>query len=151
MSLVPPTVPVLPQVPVLTHDAVEVSGSLDASPHRVSLDPMPDLAPMIHRQRLVMEGYCDAPITAEAIKAFLSELSTTIDMVALMEPATHSSPLYGWAGWIHWETSGAHFYAWDRPVLFWSVDVYACKPFSALDAVDLAARHFGSDPVWKEF
>ena len=112
---------------------------------------MPDLAPMIHRQRLVIEGYCEEPITAEAIKAFLSELSDTIDMVSLMEPTTHQSPLYGWAGWIHWETSGAHFYAWDQPLLFFSVDVYACKPFSAQAAVDLAARHFGSEPVWKEF
>ena len=144
MNLLSPTISPI-------HPAVAVSGALDAAPHRVSLDPMPDLAPMIHRQRLVMEGYCDAPISAEAITAFLSELSTTIDMVALMEPVTHSSPQYGWAGWIHWETSGAHFYAWDQPLLFFSVDVYACKPFSALDAVDLAARHFGSEPVWKEF
>lgn len=119
---------------------------------RVSpVEPMPDLAPMIHRQRLVIEGYCDAPISAEAISAFLTELSDTIGMVTLVEPVTHKSPLYGWAGWIHWETSGAHFYAWDQPLLFFSVDVYACKPFEARDAVDLAARHFGGAPVWKEF
>ncbi len=124
---------------------------LAAVPPQTSPHPMPDLAPVIHRQRLVIEGYCDAPISAQAIKDFLSELSGTIDMVALMEPVTHSSPLYGWAGWIHWETSGAHFYAWDQPVLFYSVDVYACKPFDARDAVALAARHFGSEPVWKEF
>ncbi|MFC5381770.1 S-adenosylmethionine decarboxylase [Aquipuribacter nitratireducens] len=114
-------------------------------------EPMPDLAPMIHRQRLVIEGYCDAPISAEAISAFLTELSDTIGMVTLVEPVTHKSPLYGWAGWIHWETSGAHFYAWDQPLLFFSVDVYACKPFQARDAVALAARHFGGAPVWKEF
>ena len=29
----------------------------------------------------------------------------------------------GWAGWIHWETSGAHFYAWDTPRPFFSVDI----------------------------
>ena len=132
-------------------EPVRVSGAVGAQPRRVSVMPMPDLAPMIHRQRLVIEGYCDAPISAEAIKAFLSELSTTIDMVQLMEPVTHSSPMYGWAGWIHWETSGAHFYAWDTPLLFFSVDVYACKPFDAEDAVALAARHFGGAPVWKEF
>ena len=124
-----------------------LTGSLEPRPSTA----MPDLAPMIHRQRLVIEGYCRRPITAEAITTFLSELSETIDMVALMEPVTHASPLYGWAGWIHWETSGAHFYAWDRPVLFFSVDVYACKPFDARDAVALAARHFDSEPVWKEF
>ncbi|MGJ7440954.1 S-adenosylmethionine decarboxylase [Aquipuribacter sp. MA13-6] len=130
---------------LVPHQDLQIDG-----PHRQHA-PMPDLAPMIHRQRLVIEGYCDAPISAEAIRSFLSELSDTIGMVSLMEPMTHQSPLYGWAGWIHWETSGAHFYAWDSPLLFFSVDVYACKPFQARDAVDLAARHFGSTPVWKEF
>jgi hypothetical protein len=29
-----------------------------------------------------------------------------------------------------WETSGAHFYGWDEPRLFFSADIYTCKPFS---------------------
>jgi S-adenosylmethionine decarboxylase len=111
-----------------------------------------DLAPEIHRQRLVVEGTCPEPIDAEAIKRYLSELSGAIDMVALTEPVTHQSPKYGWAGWIHWETSGAHFYAWDEPRLFFSVDVYACKPFTAESVLELTRRHFGSrDLVHKEF
>jgi len=111
-----------------------------------------DLAPEICRQRLVVEGLCSAPIDAAAITAYLSTLSKTIEMVALMEPVTHQSPLYGWAGWIHWETSGAHFYAWDVPRLFFSVDVYACKPFSAAAVVDLTRDWFAAtDVVFKEF
>lgn len=108
---------------------------------------MQDLAPTIHRQRLVIEGLCAAPITADAICAYLRELSGCIDMVALMEPVTHRSPLYGWAGWIHWETSGAHFYAWDAPEPFFSVDVYACKPFRAADAVELTRATFGATTI----
>ncbi len=92
---------------------------------------MQDLAPEIYRQRMVVEGLVTRPIDAESIKGYLSQLSKAIDMVELIEPVTHQSPLYGWAGWIHWETSGAHFYAWDQPRLFFSVDVYACKPFSS--------------------
>ena len=99
---------------------------------------MHDLAPEICRQRLVVEGLCTESISAETISAFLTQLSKTIDMVALNEPVTHSSPMYGWAGWIHWETSGAHFYAWDVPRLFFSIDVYACKPFNEADVVELA-------------
>ncbi|HRA51225.1 S-adenosylmethionine decarboxylase [Actinotalea sp.] len=111
-----------------------------------------DLAPEIHRQRLVVEGTCREPIDAASITAYLSELSKAIDMVALIEPVTHQSPLYGWAGWIHWETSGAHFYAWDVPRLFFSVDVYACKPFAAQTVVDLTREWFDShDVVYKEF
>ncbi len=108
---------------------------------------MPDLAPEIHRQRLVVEGLCRAPIDDVSIRQYLRLLSDTIEMITLTEPVTHKSPLYGWAGWIHWETSGAHFYAWETPRLFFSVDVYACKPFSAGAVVDLSRRFFDSDRV----
>src|SRR5262245_12938241 len=70
-----------------------------------------DLAPRIHRQRLVVEGYPTYVITDAHIKDYLSKLSAVTDMSALIEPVTHISDLYGWAGWIHWETSGAHFYS----------------------------------------
>lgn len=113
---------------------------------------MLDLAPEIWRQRLVVEGTCPEPISAQSITDYLSELSVAIDMVKLIEPVTHQSPLYGWAGWIHWETSGAHFYAWDEPHLFFSVDVYACKPFSAQTVVELTERWFSSpNVVYREF
>lgn len=113
---------------------------------------MPDLAPQIHRQRLVVEGLCRVPIDAEAICTYLRALSDTIAMVTIAEPVTHRSPTYGWAGWIHWETSGAHFYAWEQPRLFFSVDIYACKPFSALAVVDLTRDLFHTTHVVsKEF
>ena len=112
---------------------------------------MRDLAPEIHRQRLVVEGLCPQPIDAASIREYLSQLSKAIDMVELMEPVTHQSPLYGWAGWIHWETSGAHFYAWDDPKFF-SVDIYTCKPFAAEDAVTFTEKFFAaSEIVFKEF
>jgi S-adenosylmethionine decarboxylase len=111
-----------------------------------------DLAPMIHRQRLVVEGTCREPITDERIRSYLSRLSVVCRMNPLMEPATHRSERHGWAGWIHWENSGAHFYAWEQPMLFFSVDIYACKPFDPvaaaqftgdyLDALEVVAREF---------
>jgi S-adenosylmethionine decarboxylase len=112
-----------------------------SEPHLAG-DHVLDLAPEICRQRLVVEGLNSQPISAEAIKGYLTALSSTIDMVTLIEPVTHQSPQYGWAGWIHWETSGAHFYAWDVPRLFFSVDVYACKPFSADAVLDLTRHWF---------
>jgi hypothetical protein len=69
-----------------------------------------------------------------------------------MEPMTHSSPKFGWAGWIHWETSGAHFYAWDTPKLFFSVDIYTCKQFLDQDAVDYTGKFFDTETlVFKSF
>lgn len=111
-----------------------------------------DLAPTIHRQRLVIEGYPKTPITDEEIKRFLSRLSQELDMKELIEPVTHRSDTYGWAGWIHWETSGAHFYAWEQPLLFFSVDIYTCKPFAPDRAVQFTRRFFEArDVTAKEF
>lgn len=100
-------------------------------------DSMIDLAPEIYRQRLVVEGLVTSAISAEAITDYLSTLSDVLGMVTLLPPVTNQSDRYGWAGWIHWETSGAHFYAWDVPKLFFSVDIYTCKRFS----VDAALSH----------
>jgi S-adenosylmethionine decarboxylase len=105
---------------------------------------MKDLAPGIFRQRLVVEGLVERPILEEEIKAYLSQLSNVLDMNLLVEPVTHLSPKFGWAGWVHWETSGAHFYAWDEPELFFSVDIYTCKAFNDQTAVDFTSSFFNA-------
>ena len=113
---------------------------------------MIDLAPEIYRQRLVVEGLVDRPIERHEIVEYLSQLSRVLDMITVLEPVTHESDLYGWAGWIHWETSGAHFYAWDQPVLFFSVDIYTCKPFSAKQAVSFTREFFAARSLeYREF
>jgi hypothetical protein len=104
-----------------------------------------DLAPSIFRQRLVIEGTCRRPIDGHEIRAYLQRLSQVCGMRALIEPVTHRSERFGWAGWIHWETSGAHFYAWERPTLFFSVDIYACKPFEPDDVISFTRAFF--DPT----
>ena len=108
---------------------------------------MVDLAPEIHRQRLVVEGLVASPIEAEQIESYLSELSNVVDMITLLKPVTHRSDAYGWAGWIHWETSGAHFYGWDQPRLFFSVDIYTCKPFDPHEAVAFTGAYFSADEI----
>jgi S-adenosylmethionine decarboxylase len=111
-----------------------------------------DLAPHIHRQRLVIEGTPTELISAEDITSYLSALSVELDMVEILAPVMHQSDLYGWAGWIHWETSGAHFYAWDEPTVFFSVDIYTCKAFDAQRAVEFTREFLSADEVVaKEF
>lgn len=105
---------------------------------------MRDLAPGIHRQRLVVEGLVTRSIDAEDIVRYLKELGRITEMRVLTEPVTHASPLYGWAGWVHWETSGAHFYAWDAPYQFFSVDVYTCKAFDAAMVTAFTTDFFGA-------
>jgi S-adenosylmethionine decarboxylase len=106
-----------------------------------------DLAPDILRQRLVIEGVPARPVDDEQIRRYLSALSREVDMVQLIEPVTHRSDQYGWAGWIHWETSGAHFYAWERPRLFFSVDVYTCKAFEVETAVSFTRDFFSAGTI----
>ncbi len=111
-----------------------------------------DLAPMIYRQRLVIEGCPQSIITDEHIKEFLLKLSDELGMKTLIEPVTHRSDKYGWAGWIHWESSGAHFYAWEQPMLFFSVDIYTCKKFEVSSAVDFTKKFFNSNAIeYREF
>ena len=108
---------------------------------------MRDLAPEIYRQRLVVEGIVDVPITEEDIVVYLKELGVLTDMDVLIEPVTHRSPLYGWAAWVHWEASGAHFYAWDVPRLFFSVDIYTCKAFDPEAVRDFTQKYFQASDV----
>jgi len=105
---------------------------------------MRDLAPQIHRQRLVVEGTVTSSISAEDIVRYLKDLGRVTRMSVLTEPVTHRSPMYGWAGWVHWETSGAHFYAWDTPHRFFSVDVYTCKAFDADAVTAFTSEFFGA-------
>jgi S-adenosylmethionine decarboxylase len=73
-------------------------------------------------------------------------------MKTVLEPVTHRSDRFGWAGWIHWETSGAHFYAWEQPLLFFSVDIYTCKAFDVQAAVEFTREYFKADQVeYREF
>ena len=106
-----------------------------------------DLAPSIVRQRLVVEGTRAHRIDALEIAEYLKALAHVCDMVVLTEPVTHRSDRFGWAGWVHWETSGAHFYAWDEPFVFFSVDVYTCKAFDAQRAVEFTRGYFDADEV----
>ena len=108
---------------------------------------MPDLAPMITRQRLVIEGTCTGVISDTAIGDYLVGLSVVCGMKILLDPVTHRSERYGWAGWIHWEASGAHVYAWETPVRFFSVDIYTCKAFAVEETVGYTRRFFDADQI----
>ncbi|VVB76905.1 Uncharacterised protein [uncultured archaeon] len=65
-------------------------------------------------------------------------------MKKLTNPVTHKSKKFGWAGWMHWETSGVHFYAWDKPFPFFSADIYTCKRFDVKTAVSFTKNYFSA-------
>jgi S-adenosylmethionine decarboxylase len=106
-----------------------------------------DLAPSIYRQRLVVEGTRTLPIGSLEITNYLTQLSQVCGMTLLIDPVTHESERFGWAGWVHWETSGAHFYAWEIPSVFFSVDIYTCLAFSETDAIKFTQNFFDATHI----
>jgi len=68
-------------------------------------------------------------------------------MDTLTKPVTHESKKFGWAGWIHWEASGCHFYAWDKPFPFFNSDIYTCKKFSVKKAVKFTKEFFKAEKI----
>jgi len=68
-------------------------------------------------------------------------------MVTLITPITHRSDKFGWAGWIHWETYVSHFYAWEQPILFFSVDIYTCKAFDDQKVVQFTKKYFQAKTI----
>jgi len=113
----------------------------------VGFEGMKDLSPTIYRQRLIIEGTIGEVILDKDIEAYLSQLSDVLEMKTLLDPVTHFSENFGWAGWIHWESSGAHFYTWDEPYPFFSVDIYTCKKFDNQKAVDFTHKFFGAEKI----
>ena len=101
-----------------------------------------NLALEIYRQRLVIEGYCQEKVTSEKICHYLNSLGKELGMKVLLEPMTNKSSKYGWAGWVHWESSGTHVYAWDEPKPFVTCDIYPCKKFDVQKAVDFTKEFF---------
>jgi S-adenosylmethionine decarboxylase len=106
-----------------------------------------DIAPEIYRQRAIIEGRPGFPLTDKHIKDYLTGLSRALNMKTLIEPVTHKSEKFGWAGWVHWETSGCHFYAWDKPFIFFSSDIYTCKAFGMDTAVEFTRNFFQSEEL----
>jgi len=110
-----------------------------------------NLAPNIIRQRLIMEGTTTEIIKPDQIKDYLLKLAEVSKMEVLKNPVTSNAHGLGWGGWIHWRTSGAHFYSYSgKPSLF-TVDTYTCKPFNVKEVVEFTKKYFKPlDLVWKE-
>ncbi len=116
-----------------------------------------NLAPNIVRQRLIIEGTTIEIVPPLAIEAYLKKLADITKMEILGGPFTRSAHELGYAGWVHWRTSGGHFYSYPpnafgqcNDALF-TVDTYTCKPFSVSEAVDFTRQYFNPlEMVWKE-
>ncbi|NQV00006.1 MAG: S-adenosylmethionine decarboxylase [Parcubacteria group bacterium] len=110
-----------------------------------------NLAPDLIRQRLIIEGTTKKIVEIEQIKKYLLELARITDMEVLEKPVAYTAHDMGYGGWIHWKTSGAHFYSYPTNPPLFTVDTYTCKPFSIDEAVKFTKKYFNSIEItWKE-
>jgi hypothetical protein len=121
----------------------------------VHLEPrMFDLAPYIHRQRMVMEFRRDAGwVTEGEIREYSAALAAAdaLDMHVIDLSVTMAAGC-GFAGMCHWDFSGWSLMAWDQAGnrAFATIDLHSCKPFDYQLAVTATHRVFRPDVlVWK--
>lgn len=108
-----------------------------------------NLAPEIFRKRLILEGKYTKNIDNEKfVSDFLVDLSREMDMTVIHGPFISSAtgkaaPIHeGYEGVLVWAESGANTYIWTK-FKFFTVDVYSCKDFDSLKAIDFIKERFG--------
>ena len=110
-----------------------------------------NLAPNIIRQRVIIEGTTEKLVEPQQINDYLLKLAEVTEMEVLSGPHTSDAHGLGYSGWIHWRTSGSHFYSYPGAPNLFTVDIYTCKPFSIEEAVEFTKKYFNSiEIVWKE-
>lgn len=112
---------------------------------------MKNLAPELVRQRLIIEGITSSIVKPDEIKDYLNKLAEVIDMEVLSGPFAYSAHEKGFGGWIHWKSSGAHFYSYPTKNPLFSVDIYSCKSFAVSKVIEFSKEYFSvKELVWKE-
>ena len=110
-----------------------------------------NLSPTIYRKRLIIECKLNTKITDKTVDEYLIELSKLLKMTLVAGPLTRNNPRYGISSYIYWEESGTHFYYWNKPFPFLSIDIYSCKSFSSEEAVEFTHKYFNAtELVFKE-
>ena len=116
-----------------------------------------NLAPNILRQRLMIEGTTLEIVEPPQILDYLKQLAVISGMEVISGPYTRSAHELGFGGWVHWRTSGCHFYSYSRNMSggvndpLFTVDTYTCKPFSVEEVVEFTRQFLRPlDLVWRE-
>ncbi len=110
-----------------------------------------NLAPELIRQRLIIEGTTKEIIKPKEIKSYLIELARITDMEIISGPFAYSAHEMGYGGWVHWKTSGSHFYSYPTNPPLFTVDIYSCKSFSIENVVGFTKDYFKAlEIVFKE-
>jgi len=109
-----------------------------------------NLAPDLVRQRLILEGTTETIVKPRQIKAFLLRLANVTKMDVISGPFAYSAREMGFGGWVHWKSSGAHFYSYPTSPPLFTVDLYTCKSFPVAHVVRFTRQELSAMVVvWK--
>ena len=106
---------------------------------------VPDIAPEIFRQRLLVEGYFGCALDAAAVGDFLVGLAGALGLRTYGEPIVHSTEAAiaagegkpenaGFDAFVPLIDSGIAAYFWTQPKFF-SIVIYTCAAFDEARAV----------------
>jgi S-adenosylmethionine decarboxylase len=103
----------------------------------------------VTRQRFIIEGFeCGREVhTLDHIYDFLIELSEKLNMSILVHPVIVKVPAkdipnqFGYSAHVIWLESGAQLHTWPE-YGFITVDIFSCKEFSTLTALDVFNDYF---------
>lgn len=110
-----------------------------------------NLAPDLVRQRLIIEGTSEKIIEPEQIKDFLIKLADELKMETLSGPFAYTAHEKGFGGWIHWKSSGTHFYSYPTNPPLFTIDIYTCEKFNINQAIEFTKKYFNPiEIVYKE-
>jgi len=110
-----------------------------------------NLAPNLIRQRLIIEGTREKIVEPEQIRDFLIKLADELKMEILSEPFIDVAHEMGYSGYIHWKTSGSHFYSYHTNPTLFTIDIYTCKAFPIEKALEFTKEYFNPiEIVYKE-
>lgn len=110
-----------------------------------------NLAPRLYRQRLIIEGTTKEIVKPEQIKSYLEDIAQVTQMEVVSGPFAYSAHEMGFGGWVHWKSSGAHFYSYPTKPSLFTVDIYTCKKFNNNDVLEFTRYYFTPlELVWKE-
>ena len=113
---------------------------------------MDDLAPDITRQRLLIEGFYEADVDEDAIRAYFARVAASLDLRTYGEPMIYSpggagrDENQGYDAFQPLIDSGISLYVWTAR-RFLAVVLFTCKHFDADIARRTTIDHFSMPTV----
>lgn len=115
---------------------------------------MKNLAPVIFRQRLLLEGFYTINLDREILKIYLLDVAAHLNLRTYGEPIVFSPASgmgkeenAGYDAFVPLIDSGISAYVWSS-AQFFSILLYTCKGFDEQAAIDFTRHYFAvSDEI----